>query len=59
MTTTRNALSLVEALENITVDEIVDLPEPDTIRLALAFEGFVEKIGAVIAQAQNQKQRMN
>lgn len=48
------AEELTKALENISIDDLMDLSEDDTVRLALAFESFVDKIGEVVRRVTQQ-----
>lgn len=52
------ARSLVEALEKITVQELIDLSEDETVRLSLAFEGFVDKIAEVVRRVTQAQRKM-
>lgn len=49
---------LTRALENITIQELLDLNEDDTYRLAMAFEGFVDKIGEVVKRVSQTNRRL-
>ena len=50
---------LIDALNNISIDELVNLPENDTVRLGLAFEAFVGKMEAVLTKARNARHLVN
>ncbi len=53
-----DAQALTRALEGITVKELLELSEDDTVRLALAFEAFVDKIQEVVAKAAQEHRTM-
>lgn len=49
---------LTQVLRDITIQELVDLNEEDTVRLSLAFEEFVDKIAEVVRRAHKDQRRM-
>ena len=49
----KNTLTnLIETMNAATIEEMMALPEEDVLKLAMAFEGFVNKVTAMLAVAQ-------